>query len=123
VPGKQLRNQEGLPQRDWDKWISERSLRASLRRVKLPRSSRSRGPAVRKQLLHIHTCRYAAGSKSGLRGTALPAATPLLPYFGRSGNKHKPCRDGHPRKLALEQVEGPAEWKFNRPDDNPAKVK
>ncbi len=34
MPGKQLRNQEGLPQRDWDEWISERSLRASLRRVK-----------------------------------------------------------------------------------------
>ena len=31
---KQLSNQEGLPQRDWDEWISERSLRASLRRVK-----------------------------------------------------------------------------------------
>jgi len=34
LPGKQLKNQEGLPQRDWDEWISERSLRASLRRVK-----------------------------------------------------------------------------------------
>src|SRR5207247_5066714 len=37
VPGKQLRNQEGLPQRDWDEWISERSLRASLRMVKRAR--------------------------------------------------------------------------------------
>ena len=37
MAGKQLSNQEGLPQRDWDEWISERSLRASLRRVKRPR--------------------------------------------------------------------------------------
>ena len=29
APEKQLGNQEGLPQPDWDEWFSERSLRAS----------------------------------------------------------------------------------------------
>ena len=34
MPGKQLRNQVGLPQPDWDEWISKKSLRASPNRVK-----------------------------------------------------------------------------------------
>ena len=34
APEKQLGNQAGLPQPDWDEWFSERSLRASTDRVK-----------------------------------------------------------------------------------------
>jgi hypothetical protein len=73
--------------------------------------STSRHHTVIKELLYVLAFALLGTKVYRQRTPCLSVAT-LLPGFGRSGNKHKPCRDAHPR-----------EGKFNRTDDNPAKVK